>query len=78
MIRDEIIPPFKVAVENKMASWRLRFSVSEVAASLCEYLDKDISDNEISALYENLLQDKEPEVKSEAVSKIGILARFVS
>lgn len=31
VVRQEIIPPFKVAVENKMASWRLRFSVAEVA-----------------------------------------------
>lgn len=32
LVKDEIIPPLKVAVENKMASWRLRFSVAEVAA----------------------------------------------
>ena len=32
LVREEIMPPFKVAVENKMVSWRLRFSVAEVAA----------------------------------------------
>ena len=35
LVREEIIPPFKVAVENKMASWRLRFSVAEIAAKMC-------------------------------------------
>ena len=32
LVKEEIIPPFKYAVENKMASWRLRFSVAEIAA----------------------------------------------
>lgn len=35
-----LVPPIKTAVENKMASWRLRFSVAEVAAGMCEYLSQ--------------------------------------
>ena len=75
MVREEIVPPFKVAVENKMASWRLRFSVAEVAAQMSEYLDRDIVDTDIVPLYENLIGDKEPEVKSEAVAKLHELAK---
>lgn len=30
--KQEIIPPFRSAVDNKMISWRLRFAVAEVAA----------------------------------------------
>ena len=72
------MPPFKVAVENKMVSWRLRFSVAEEGAKMCEYLEKDIVDTEIVALYENLIVDKEPEVKSEAVAKLHELSKYAS
>ena len=72
------MPPFKVAVENKMASWRLRFSVAEVAAGICENLDTEIVDEYIVALYENLISDKEPEVKSEAVAKLHELSKHAS
>ena len=33
-VKTEIIPPLRAAVDNKMVSWRLRFSVAEVAAEL--------------------------------------------
>ena len=61
-----------------MVSWRLRFSVAEVAAKMSEFLDKDLIDNEIVILYENLISDKEPEVKSEAISKLEYLSKNAS
>jgi hypothetical protein len=30
--KQEVIPQFRQAVDNKMISWRLRFAVAEVAA----------------------------------------------
>ena len=32
LVKEQIIPPFKQAAENKMITWRLRFSVAEIAA----------------------------------------------
>lgn len=61
-----------------MASWRLRFSVAEVAAQICENLDRSIVDNDVVSLYENLIMDKEPEVKSEAVAKLHDLSKYAS
>ena len=78
LVKEEIIPPFKYAVENKMASWRLRFSVAEIAAQMCEFIDPEIVDNDVVPLYENLMFDKEPEVKSEAVAKLNELSRHAS
>jgi hypothetical protein len=31
-VKQDIVPPFRTAVDNKMVSWRLRFAVAEVAA----------------------------------------------
>ena len=78
LVKSEIIPPFRVAVDNKMASWRLRFSVAEIAAQLAQWLSKDVVDAEIVGLYESLLQDKEPEVKSEAILKLIELSKWCS
>ena len=39
LAREEIMPPLKSAVENKLVSWRLRFSVAEVAAQMSEHLE---------------------------------------
>jgi hypothetical protein len=72
------MPPLRYAVENKMASWRLRFSVAEVAAKLCENLDTEVVDYEVVAMYENLVGDKEPEVRSEAVAKLKDLTKHAS
>ncbi len=41
-------------------------------------MDKDLVDNEIVILYENLISDKEPEVKSEAISKLQDLSKYAS
>ena len=78
LVREEIVPPLKVAVENKMATWRLRFSVAEVAAKMCEYLPDEVINGEIMQMYENLITDKEPEVKSEAITKLPDLAKYAS
>ena len=32
LIKEQVVPPLKQAAENKMITWRLRFSVAEVAA----------------------------------------------
>ena len=79
LVRDEIVPPLKVAAENKMVSWRLRFSVAEVAAQMCEFVeDSAVVDSDVVPLYENLIFDKEPEVKSEAVAKLSELSQYAS
>ena len=78
VIKQDVIPPLRTAVDNKMVSWRLRFSVAEVAASLAAYVGKEIADTDIVGYYVTLLQDKEPEVKSEAIAKLPDLAKNCS
>lgn len=78
VIKQDVIPPLRVAVDNKMVSWRLRFSVAEVAANLAAYVSKEIADADIVGYYVTLLQDKEPEVKSEAITKLPDLAKNCS
>lgn len=78
VIKQDVVPPLRIAVDNKMVSWRLRFSVAEVAASLAAYVSKEIADTDIVGYYVTLLQDKEPEVKSEAVAKLPDLAKHCS
>jgi hypothetical protein len=58
-----------------MVSWRLRFSVAEIAAELAGQVNRNIADTDIIGYYVTLLQDKEPEVRSEAVAKLPELAR---
>jgi serine/threonine-protein phosphatase 2A regulatory subunit A len=69
MIRESILPSFKIAAENRH-SWRLRFAVAEYAANLSSYISKIAVDDEIVGFYELLLRDGEPEVRSEAIAKI--------
>ena len=76
-IKEQILPPFKASCENRFA-WRLRFAVAEQAAFLSSYLDRDTVDNEIVGFYELLLRDGEPEVRSEAVSKVPEVAKHCS
>ena len=45
---------------------------------MCEFIDPEIVDNDVVPLYENLMFDKEPEVKSEAVAKLNELSRHAS
>lgn len=46
------MPSLKNAVENKSQTWRLRFAVSEIAASLSEYVSKEVADDEFVKMYE--------------------------
>eukprot|EP00347_Sterkiella_histriomuscorum_P009905 403339428 len=78
VVKSELIPPLRTAVDNKMVSWRLRFSVAEVAAELAGHVDREIADTSIVGYYVTLLQDKEPEVRSEAVAKLPELGKNCS
>lgn len=74
LIKETILPAFKDACENRY-SWRLRFAVAENAAFLCDYLNQTAIDEEIIWYYELLLRDGEPEVRSEAISKLPNVAK---
>lgn len=78
IIKQEIVPLLRTAVDNKMVSWRLRFSVAEIAAELAGEVSKEIADHDVVGYYVTLLQDKEPEVRSEAVAKLPTLAKNCS
>lgn len=78
IVKQEIVPLLRTAVDNKMVSWRLRFSVAEIAAELAGEVSKEIADHDIVGYYVTLLQDKEPEVRSEAVAKLPTLAKHCS
>jgi len=77
LLREAVLPSFKTSCENRY-SWRLRFTVAEHAAYLASYIDKDAVNEEIVSFYELLLRDGEPEVRSEAVSKVPEVAKFCS
>jgi hypothetical protein len=77
MIRESILPPFKISCENRY-SWRLRFAVAEQAAQLCSYVSRTCVDEEIVGFYELLLRDGEPEVRSEAVANVPTVAKYCS
>lgn len=73
ILRKTLIPTFRAAAENRY-SWRLRFAIAENAANVCEFVSKEVVDEDILNLYELLLRDNEPEVRSEAVYKVPIVA----
>jgi serine/threonine-protein phosphatase 2A regulatory subunit A len=77
LLRDSIFPAFRNCCENRF-SWRLRFAVAEQAAFLASYVDRETVDREILNFYELLLRDGEPEVRSEAVSKLPEVAKNCS
>ena len=52
--------------------------MAEHAAFLSSYISKDAVDEEIVGFYELLLRDGEPEVRSEAVSKVPEVAKNCS
>jgi serine/threonine-protein phosphatase 2A regulatory subunit A len=49
--------------------------VAETASYLSSYVSSEATDEEILGIYELLLRDNEPEVRSEAVAKMPIMAR---
>ena len=76
-IRSSILPPFKACCENRF-SWRLRFAIAEQAAQISSYVSKNCVDEDIMGFYELLLRDGEPEVRSEAIAKIPLVAKYCS
>lgn len=77
LLRENVLPSFKASCENRF-SWRLRFTVAEHAAFLASYIDKEAVDEEIVGFYELLLRDAEPEVRSEAVTRVPEVAKYCS
>lgn len=75
ILRESLLPVFRAGAGNRY-SWRLRFAIAENAANLSQYVSKDCVNEEILNLYELLLRDNEPEVRSEAVFKVPIVAQF--
>ena len=65
---------FRIAAENRY-SWRLRFAIAENAAYIAEHVTQNIVEEDILNLYELLLRDNEPEVRSEAVFKVPLVAK---
>lgn len=54
-VKTELVPPLRAAVDNKMVSWRLRFSVAEIAAELSGEVPREIADTDIIGFYVTLL-----------------------
>lgn len=46
-----------------------------MAAGLAEQVTKEIADEDIVQFYEQLMQDKEAEVRSEAIGKLPVLSK---
>lgn len=76
-VQELILPALKAAYTNK-TSWRLRFAVAESAAKIGQQLSRQLCDQSILPMYVTLLGDAEPEVRSEAASKLPILAKNCS
>ena len=64
---------FEKAAKNRY-SWRLRFTVAENLASLSQHFDTEVVKDQILPIYELLLRDAEPEVRSEAIAKVPLIA----
>jgi hypothetical protein len=75
LVQEVILPSLKSSCENRF-SWRLRFSVAENAANLCQYIENSDINNEIVAYYELLLRNAEPEVRSEAVANVPTVSKY--
>jgi HEAT repeat protein len=71
----DLIPQLKIAQQNKQA-WRLRFAVAENSAQIAKHMKKEHVDQYIIPIYTSLMNDSEPEVRSEAVNRIAELAEF--
>jgi hypothetical protein len=52
--------------------------VAEHASFLSSFVSSEAVDEEIMNIYELLLRDNEPEVRSEAIAKVPIMARYCS
>ena len=67
LVEKDILSCFKAAASNRY-SWRLRFAVAETAALLSPHVTRAAVDETIMNIYELLMRDSEPEVRSEAVA----------
>ena len=72
LLATTILPALKQAQKNP--SWRLRFAVAESAGQLAKYLTQNSVDTQILPFYNDLMTDKEAEVRSEAVNRVPELA----
>lgn len=61
--RNEKILPVVLKLGTDMA-WRIRYSVANKMADLCETFGKTITQNKLDELYQNLISDKEAEVRT--------------
>lgn len=77
VLQESLLPVFRNAGENRY-SWRLRFAIAENASSMAEHVDRHVVDTDILGLYELLLRDNEPEVRSEAVYRVPAVAKYCS
>lgn len=77
LIKETVVVNLKQAAENRY-SWRLRFAVAEHAAKLSNYIDKEIVDEDVISIYELLMRDSEPEVRSESVARVPEMASHCS
>jgi serine/threonine-protein phosphatase 2A regulatory subunit A len=75
-LESEILKPIIKASEDK-TSWRLRFTVAELLADLTHIVDKSLADIHIKPIVEALLNDSEPEVRSEIIIKVTEIVEFV-
>lgn len=76
-VNAEIFPAFLEGMEKK-TSWRLRFGIAEQAVSIAPHIPVADRDNAVINIYEKLLQDSEPEVRSEACNKLVDVAKNCS
>lgn len=75
MIVTDIVPQLKSAYQNKQA-WRLRFAVAENSAKIAKYMKREQVDQYIIPVYTTLMNDSEPEVRSEAVNRLAELTEY--
>ena len=54
----------------------MRFAIAEIAAKISEFLVREVTDQQIIPIYELLLQDKEAEVRSEAIANVPELCKY--
>lgn len=76
-ISTDIVPQLKMAYTNKQA-WRLRFAVAEHSAQISKHMKREQVDQFIVPIYTALMNDSEPEVRSEAVNRLAELAEYCS
>jgi HEAT repeat protein len=75
-LETEILKPIIKASEDK-TSWRLRFTVAEHLADLTNIVEKALADTHIKPIVEALLNDPEPEVRSEIIIKVTEIVDFI-